>query len=460
MYELLNKVNSAVWGLPLMLLIIGVGTYISIRTGFAQLRLFPKAFRSFLSAFKRKGNTDGTSAYRALCTALAATVGTGNLAGVAGAIALGGPGAVFWMWICAILGMATKFAEATLAVRYRQKTANGEYIGGPMYMIFNGLHKRWHSMAYVYCFFGVVASFGVGNATQINTVLGGVEQITNMSGIALTFNGRMLIGCALAVLLTILLLGGAKRIGTATEIMVPVASVGYILLSVTVLIICREAIPSAFQSIIVGAFSPQALTGGIVGSAFLTMRIGASRGVFTNEAGMGTASIAHAASNVSHPTEQGLMGIIEVFLDTIVICTMTALVILCSGIGIPYGNDTGIALTTQAFSSVCGDWICIPLTIALLLFAIATILGWGLYGARCAQFLFGENAWKRFVLLQGMVAILGACLHTGTVWLMADIVNGLMAIPNLITLFLLTPELVRLVKENARTKRSGVLAKK
>lgn len=447
MYTFLERVNAAVWGLPLLILILGVGIYISIRTGFAQFRLFPRALKAFLRQFKKNDDTGGVSSYRALCTALAATVGTGNLAGVAGAIAIGGPGAIFWMWVCALIGMATKFAEATLAVRYRQRSNDGEVIGGPMYMIQNGLCKKWHCLAYVYCFLGVVASFGVGNATQINTVIGGVESIANTFNTEIGLSGRIAIGCVLAVLLTIMLLGGAKRIGRATEVLVPLVSAGYILLGVVVLVVKADAIPGAFRAIVQGAFTPQAVTGGVIGSVFATLRIGASRGVFTNEAGMGTASIAHASGNVKHPAEQGLMGIIEVFLDTIVICTVTALVILCSGVPIPYGTDTGITLTAAAFSAVCGEWICIPLTFALCCFAIATVLGWGLYGARCAQFLFGDGVWKKFVLLQAVMVVVGAVLNTGTIWLLADIVNGLMAIPNLIALFLLTPELANLTRK-------------
>ena len=449
MCELLVRVNAAVWGLPLLILILGVGIYISIRTGLAQFRLFPKAQMAFLKQFKKSGNTEDVSSYRALCTALAATVGTGNLAGVAGAIAIGGPGAIFWMWVCALIGMATKFAEATLAVRYRQRENDGSFIGGPMYIIQNGLDKKWHFLAYIYCFLGVVASFGVGNATQINTVIGGVESVGAAFGTDISFAAKLLVGGVLAVLLTVMLLGGAKRVGAATEILVPVVSVGYLLLSAIVLIMKVDAIPSAFGVIFNGAFNPQAVTGGVIGSVFVTLRVGASRGVFTNEAGMGTASIAHASGNVSHPAQQGLMGIMEVFIDTIVICTVTALAILCSGVPIGYGVDTGVSLTAEAFSAVCGEWVCIPLTFALCCFAIATVLGWGLYGARCAQFLFGDDAWKKFVLLQGVMVVVGAVLNTGTVWLLADIVNGLMAIPNLIALLLLTPELVKLTRKNA-----------
>ena len=445
---ILERINGLVWGAPALVLILGVGLYLSLRTGFIQLTLFPKALKGFFGKFRaRKQLQDGVSPFQALCTALAATVGTGNLAGVAGAIAIGGPGAIFWMWVCAILGMVTKFAEATLAVRYRRKDASGEYVGGPMYMIRDGMGKSWRPLAACYCFFGVVAAFGVGNATQVNTVISGVNQVMVAFGGAQSTLGDLIMGIILAALIAGILLGGLRRIGRIAEQLIPLASGIYLLLGMGVLIARSQAIGGAFSAIVNGAFSPAAVTGGAVGSLIVSLRIGVSRGVFTNEAGMGTASIAHAAAQVTHPVEQGLMGIMEVFLDTIVICTMTALVILVSAVPIPYGEDVGVTLTTQAFSSVYGQWITVPMALALCCFAIATVLGWGLYGARCAQYLFGENVWKRFVLLQAAAVILGAVLKTGTVWLLSEIVNGLMAIPNLIALAALSPELVRLIKE-------------
>ncbi len=453
MISFLEKVNGFVWGAPALILILGVGLYLTAYTGFVQIRLFPKAVRSFFRQFRNRGISDGVSPYRALCTALAATVGTGNLAGVAGAIAIGGPGAIFWMWVCALLGMVTKFAEAVLAIRFRVRNASGEWVGGPMYMIEHGLGNKWKWMASIYCFFAVVASFGVGNATQINAVIGGVNSvIVSLGGVESQW-GNLLMGIALAIFLTALLLGGAKRIGAVAEMLVPLASVAYILLGVVVLIVRFKAIPGALSAIVCGAFSPNAVTGGMLGSAFTALRVGASRGVFTNEAGMGTASIAHGPANVKHPVEQGFMGIMEVFLDTIVICTMTALVILCSGVPIPYGKDVGVQLTTQAFCAVMGDWVSIPIALALCCFAVATVLGWGLYGARCAQYLFGENVWKRFVYVQTVTVVVGAILATGTVWMLSEIVNGLMAIPNLITLAMLSPELSRLVKSYKRADK-------
>lgn len=452
MTKILETVNQFVWGVPTLLLILGVGIYLSIRTGFAQLTLFPKAIRLFLHRFRcRDPKQQGTSSYRALCTALAATVGTGNLAGVAGAIAIGGPGAVFWMWVCAFFGMIIKYAEAALCVRYRVCNGRGELIGGPMYMIQNGLPASYRWLGTVYCFLGVVAAFGVGNATQINTVIGSVNGVLASLGIDPSDTLSLCMGIALALLIGWILFGGAGKIGSIAERLVPFASVLYLVLGFGVLI-CRScAIPAAFSAIFKGAFSPSAVTGGVVGSAFSALRIGASRGVFTNESGMGTAGIAHGSAQVSHPAEQGLMGIIEVFLDTIVICTMTALVILCSGIPIPYGMDTGIALTVQAFSSLYGQWISLPLCLAICCFAIATILGWGLYGTRCAEFLFGDRAWKPFAALQVATVILGAVLKTGTVWTVSELVNGLMALPNLIALAVLSPQLVQLTKDYIET---------
>lgn len=446
MVETIKILNHIVWGIPVLLLIVGVGVYLSLQTRFAQITLFPKAFRTFLNRFCDAENTDGVSSYQALCTALAATVGTGNIAGVAGAIAIGGPGAIFWMWICALLGMVTKFAEATLAVRYRRKSKSGEYIGGPMYMIQTAMPKfGW--LAIIYSFFGLVAAFGVGNATQINAVIGGVNSVIDYLGGKGNIWSDLFLGFLLATLILFMLLGGAKRIGTIAEQLVPYASVGYLLLCGIVLVGRVQTIPDAISAIICGAFTPRSVTGGLIGSSFVALRIGASRGVFTNEAGMGTAAIAHASSNVRHPVEQGLMGIMEVFLDTIVICTMTALVILCSGVPIPYGVDTGMLLTTQAFSAVLGAWVCIPIAVFLCCFAFATVLGWGLYGIRCAQFLFGEKTWRPFVYMQAVTAVISAVLGTGTVWLLAETVNGLMAIPNLMVIAYLAPELKRLTTE-------------
>lgn len=442
----LEWVNSVVWGLPALALIVGVGIYLTIKTRFTQIRLFPKAMSDFLRPVFRSDSELDRSKRRALYTALAATVGTGNLAGVAGAIALGGPGAIFWMWVCAFLGMVTKFSEATLAVRYRNVGRDGELTGGPMYMILRALKPRWHWLAYMYCFFGVVASFGVGNGTQINTVIGGINSALVTFGVEENLAVNLAIGLILGLLILVVMSRGTKGIGQAAEMLVPPAAVFYVVLCAIVLVIRYDAIPEAFQAIITGAFSPRAVTGGVLGSFFVSLRVGASRGVFTNEAGMGTAAMAHATAAVSEPVEQGMMGIVEVFIDTIVICTLTALVILCSGVSVPYGCDTGILLTTQAFVSVLGQWVSVFISVALCFFAFATVLGWGLYGIQCARFLFGDGCIKVFVILQAVMAVASAVINTGTLWLVADIVNGLMAIPNLIVLTRLASEIGIMVR--------------
>jgi len=448
MLDLLEYINRFVWGIPALILILGTGLYLSFCTGFAQFRLLPRALRMFFCQLFGRGDRhkSGVTPFQALCTALAATVGTGNIAGVAGAIAIGGPGAVFWMWICAFLGMVTKYAEAVLAVRYRRKI-EGDYIGGPMYMIRNGMGKRWRPLAGIYSFFGVIAAFGVGNATQINAVVTGLNQTLGFFGLEPSAAGNLIAGIALAVLVSVMLLGGAGRIGAAAERLVPFASAAYLLLGLGVLILRANALPHAFAMIMQSAFSPQAATGGVVGSALIALRTGVSRGVFTNEAGMGTAGMAHASAQTDHPVRQGMLGIVEVFVDTILICTMTALVILCSGVPIPYGTDPGAALTSQAFTCIYGEGAAVFLTLALCCFAFATVLGWGLYGIRCAQYLFGADVWRFFAVAQALMVVLGAVLETRTVWLLAETVNGLMAIPNLIALIILSPELTRLTNE-------------
>ena len=445
---MLEIINSVVWGAPALLAIIGVGLYFSIRSRFSQLTLFGASVRAFFGQFTNPSR----SSYRALCTALAATVGTGNIIGVAGAIVIGGPGSIFWMWVCGGLGMIIKFAEATLAVRYRRVNKKGEYIGGTMHMIQDGLGKRWRWLAFVYCVLGIFASFGVGNGAQINAI---VESINLYRG-GITIEIRYLIGIVLAVTVAAVLLGGAKRIGILAEKLVPIAAGIYILLCVVVLSLEAKNIPGAFQSIFVGAFQPKAATGGIIGSAFKALSIGASRGTFTNEAGMGTASIAHAGADVSHPVEQGLLGLWEVFLDTIVICTLTALVILCSGLNIPYGMENSATLTMDAFRFVLGDWVKLPVTVLIACFAVATVFGWSLYGIRCMQYLFGEASWKLYIAVQVVVVALSAMIQTEKIWTFSETMNGLMLLPNLFALVCLSPELFRLTEEyKSMVKYSG-----
>ncbi len=450
---MLEFAYRAIWGVPALVLILAIGLWLSAVTGFAQIRLFPAAVKDFFARLLGRGQQqEGVSSFQALCTALAATVGTGNLAGVAGAIAIGGPGAMFWMWVCGILGMMIKFAEATLAVHYRVKNSRGELVGGPMYMIRRGLPKGFWPLAGLYSFFGVVAAFGVGNATQINTVVASVNDALLTWGIQPSFATNLLMGILMAAIIAAMLSGGARRIGQAAERLVPFAAGLYLVLGAGVLILRYDQIPQALSAIIQGAFHPEAVTGGVVGSMIVAMRTGVSRGVFTNEAGMGTASIAHSSAQVQHPVEQGLMGIMEVFLDTLVICTMTALVILCSGVPIPYGLDAGISLTASAFACVYGDWVFIVIALTLSLFAFATVLGWGLYGTRCAQYLFGDDAWKKFLWLQTLTVVAGAVLNAGTVWKLSEIVNGLMVIPNLIVLAALSPKLVQLIQQYQQKK--------
>lgn len=316
-----------------------------------------------------------------------------------------------------------------------------------MYIITRGLPGKFHVLAYLYAVFGVIASFGVGNMTQIHAAVSGIHEVLSVFGRNPGRQLDLILAFLFAAVIGVFLYGGAKRIYCAAEHLVPFAAAGYILLCCGVLCLKWRAIPDAFFRILNGAFSPRAVTGGMIGSAFRALRVGCSRGVFTNEAGMGTASIAHAAAKKVHPVQQGMMGIMEVFLDTIVICTLTALVILVSGVPIPYGVDAGGHLTTQAFSAIYGDGAVLLLAVVMTLFAVATVMGWGLYGARCAEFLFGKHAWRYFTFLQVLIIAAGSFLETPTVWLLAEAVNGLMAIPNLITLAVLTPEACRLTKE-------------
>lgn len=451
---ILETINTFIWGIPVLLMILITGIILSIRTKFAQIRLLPLSIKKLWDSIKHTSATSDTvSGYRALCTALAATVGTGNIAGVAGAIAIGGPGVIFWMWICGIFGMITKFAEVTLALRYRM-CIKGEYVGGPMYIIKRGLSPKYHILAYIFCFFGVVAALGIGNAVQVNAAIDGIKSISTLGHIELQIQHRFVIGVSLSVLIIPIFKKGITGIGRLAEILVPIASVAYILMALIVLCIRFNRIPAAVSVIVQGAFTPAAVTGGMISSLLLTLRTGAARGVFTNEAGMGTASIAHAASNTSHPAEQGLMGIMEVFLDTIVICSLTALVILCSDVPIPYGTDPGILLSFNAFSAVLGEWSKALLTVLTCIFAFATLLGWGLYGARCFQFLFGQNAWNFFVYAQSAAVIAGAVLDTSVVWILAEIVNGLMAIPNLIAVLALSGTFVKILRDFQRKENA------
>ena len=424
-----SAVNNFIWGVPAMICIIGVGLYLTLRTHFLQIRKFPYAIKTTIGRmFRKRDASDGSlTPFQAVCTALAATVGTGNISGVAGAIAIGGPGAVFWMWISAILGMCTKFAEVTLDVHFRETNAKGDLVGGPMYYIKNGLKKHWHWLAYLFSAFGVLTVFGTGNATQVNTITTAVDSalinfhlISDQSVSTL----NLIIGIVITILVGLILLGGIKRIGSVTEKLVPFMALFYILLAL-----------------------------GVVGSFFLSMKKGVSRGIFSNEAGLGTGSIAHACADTRKPVKQGLFGIFEVFADTIVICTLTALVILCSGTTVTYGQAAGAELTISGFTSVYGSWISVFTAVAMCCFAFSTIIGWGLYGARCIEFLFSsEKVVKPFMVVYSLVAILGATVELGLLWSIAETFNGLMAIPNLIAVFLLSGTVVKMVKEYFATE--------
>ena len=447
-----SVVNNFIWGVPAMICIIGVGLYLSIRTRFLQIRKFPYAMKVTLGRMmKKKEASDGAlTPFQAVCTALAATVGTGNVAGVAGAIAIGGPGAVFWMWISALLGMCTKFAEVTLAVHFRETNAQGDLVGGPMYYIKNGLDKKWHFLAYLFAAFGVLAVFGTGNATQVNTITTAIDSALS------SFNAlpadavklvNLIIGVALAIIIALILIGGIKRIGNVTSKLVPFMAIMYIVLALGVIIFHIKSVPAVFASIIEGAFHPASVTGGVVGSFFMSMKKGVSRGIFSNEAGLGTGSIAHACADTKKPVKQGFFGIFEVFVDTIIICTMTALVILCSGVSVNYGEAAGAELTISGFTAVYGSWVSIFTAVAMCCFAFSTIIGWGLYGTRCIEFLFGFRSNKPFMVLYSLTAIVGATMNLGLMWSIAETFNGLMVIPNLIAVFLLSGVVVKMTKE-------------
>ena len=447
-----SVVNNFIWGVPAMICIIGVGLYLSIRTKFLQIRKFPYAMKVTLGRMmKKKEASDGAlTPFQAVCTALAATVGTGNVAGVAGAIAIGGPGAVFWMWISALLGMCTKFSEVTLAVHFREKNAQGDLVGGPMYYIKNGLDKKWHFLAYLFAAFGVLAVFGTGNATQVNTITTAIDSALHNFNVlpADAVNlVNLIIGVALTIIIALILIGGIKRIGNVTSKLVPFMAIMYIVLALGVIIFHIKSVPTVFASIIEGAFNPASVTGGVVGSFFMSMKKGVSRGIFSNEAGLGTGSIAHACADTKKPVKQGFFGIFEVFVDTIIICTMTALVILCSGVPVNYGEAAGAELTISGFTTVYGNWVSIFTAVAMCCFAFSTIIGWGLYGTRCIEFLLGSRSNMPFMVLYSLTAIVGATMNLGLMWSIAETFNGLMVIPNLIAVFLLSGVVVKMVKD-------------
>ena len=457
MYETISSINGVlnnfIWGVPAMTCIIGVGLYLSIRTGFVQIRKFPYAIKNTIGKiFDKKSASEGSlTPFQAVCTALAATIGTGNIAGVAGAIAIGGPGAVFWMWISALLGMCTKFCEVTLAVFYRERNANGEYIGGPMYYIKNGLGKKWMWLAYLYAFFGACAVFGTGNATQVNTIVAAIDSAILNYGLVSDGSLKVLnliIGIVISITVLLILFGGIKRIGSVSEKLVPFMALLYVVLALGLIAMNIEKLPAVFVSIFQGAFNPQAVTGGVVGSMFTSMTKGVSRGIFSNEAGLGTGSIAHACADTKDPVKQGMFGIFEVFMDTIIVCTMTAMVVLLSGVEINFGQAAGAELTISGFTMVYGSWVSIFTAVAMCCFAYSTIIGWGLYGARCVEFLFGGKVLKIYYVAYALISIVGATVSLDLIWGISDTFNGFMTVPNLIGVFLLAPTVFKLLKEH------------
>ncbi len=443
--SLVGTLGGIVWGpFVLMPLLIGVGIIVNIGLGFIPWRKLCLGLKTMWAGRKAKEGHEGElTPWQALMSSLAATVGTGNIVGVATAIYLGGPGAVFWMWVTAVLGMGTKFCEATLAVKYREVAEDGSFVGGPMYYIKNGLGPKWVWMGTLFAVFASIACFGIGNMTQANGIVANVVKMTGASS------------TVVAVILTILcgatLLGGVKRIGAVAGSLVPIMTIIYILGALIIIIINIGQVPGVFGQIFGSAFTGHAATGGFVGSTLaMAMRFGLARGLFSNEAGMGSSPMAHATAMVKHPVKQGFLGMIDPFLDTIVVCTMTAMVILLSGdwTGDRTVVTSAAVLTNMAFEHMLpggfGGWL---VTIGLTLFAFSTILGWGLYGERAITYLFGRKASKPFYVIFTLVVPVGALSQLEFVWNFSDLFNGLMAIPNLIALLLLSPVVFKLTKE-------------
>lgn len=454
--EIINQFDSLVWGIPMLVLLLGTGVFLSIRLRFMQFRKFGYIMKKTVGQlFVRKENQNGSlTPVQALSTALAGTVGTGNIAGVAGAIAIGGPGAIFWMWIAALFGMCTKYSEILLAVHFRKKNSNGDFVGGPMYYIQNGLGARWHWLAVLFCVFGSIAAIGTGNMTQINTI------VTSIGAVVTSFQPNlpagdlqalyMVIGIIGAVLTILVLFGGMQRIGSVTEKLVPVMALVYIVAALVVVLGNAGMIGSVFSDIFRGAFDPKSISGGLAGVAVQqAVKAGFGRGIFSNEAGLGTAPIAHAAADVEHPVQQGMYGVFEVFADTIVICTLTALAILISGKAEAfYGKTAGTDLTIMAFGTVLGTKLAaIVIAVCIAMFAYSTLLSWSLYGSRCFEFIFGTTGSKVYQAIYVIFVVVGANVKLGLAWTIADASNALMAFPNLIAVLLLSPVVVQLTRE-------------
>ncbi len=430
--------NGVVWGPAMLILILGTGFFLMVILRGMPLRKLLLGFRLMWGGrVKGDASTGEVSPFQALMTCLSATVGTGNIAGVATAIFLGGPGALFWMWCTALVGMATKYSEIVLAVHFREKDERGEYIGGPMYAIKNGLGKRWEWLGFAFALFGGFAGFGIGNMVQSNSMAEVLESTFNIE--------RWITGLVTMLIVGIVLLGGIQRIAKVSASLVPFMCIGYIAISVIVLVIFADRIPAAFALIFHHAFTPAAATGGFAGAAVLmAIQYGVARGIFSNEAGLGTAGIAQAAGTTNNPVNSGLIGMIGTFIDTIIICTMTGLTIICSGVW-----DSGIkgaSLSSAAFEAALPGFGAYLLAAALLVFTFTTILGWGYYGEKCWIYLAGRKTVLPFRILWVVAVFGGAVFQLDFVWLLADTLNALMAIPNLISLILLSPVMLALTK--------------
>ncbi|MAB97739.1 MAG: sodium:alanine symporter family protein [Pseudomonadaceae bacterium] len=437
---LVNQINGLVWGPPMLVLILGTGLFLMLRLKFMPLTHIAAGFRLMWQGRVKDDNESGEiTPFQALMTTLAATVGTGNIAGVATAIFLGGPGALFWMWCTALVGMATKYCEVVLAVHYREKDANGEHVGGPMYAIKNGLGKKWAWLGTAFAIFGGLAGFGIGNMVQVNSMAGALEE---------TFGVTPLItGVVSMVLVGMVILGGIRRIGKVAASLVPFMCVAYIIAAIVVLVVNAAQIPAAFNLIFTHAFSPIAATGGFAGAAVIAaIRFGVARGIFSNEAGLGTAGIAQAAGTTDSPIRSGMIGMLGTFIDTLVICTMTGLVIICSGVWT--SGTSGAALSAAAFDSAMPGIGGPILTIALVVFAFTTILGWSYYGEKCWEYMVGTKSNMPFRIVWVLAVPFGAMAHLDFAWLVADTLNGLMAIPNLLSLLLLSPVVIKLTKDH------------
>ncbi len=435
--DILNKVDAFIWGPPLLVLLVGTGILLTVKLGVVQITKLPRALKLIFSA-ENKGSGD-VSSFAALCTALAATVGTGNIVGVATAIKAGGPGALFWMWIAAFFGMATKYSEGVLAIKYRTKDKNGQVSGGPMYYIVNGMGEKWRPLAIFFAISGIlVALLGIGTFTQVNSI---TDAINNSFGI-----DPRITGVVLAVFVALVVFGGLRSISNVATKIVPFMAVIYVVICGIILISFWNKIPETFMLIIKSAFTPTAATGGFLGATMsLAIRNGIARGVFSNESGLGSAPIAAAAAKTEWPAEQGLISMTGTFIDTIIICTLTGFSLVISGVWCSDLN--GAVMTQAAFNGAIPTFGPILLTVSLTLFAFTTILGWSYYGERCFEFLFGVKGMNGYRTVFVAMVLLGAFLKLEVVWIIADIVNGLMAIPNLIALLALSPIIVSETKK-------------